>query len=258
MAAFAFAWAISAAAAAASPSVVSLNLCTDEIVMLVARPEQIASVSYLSHLREESALWRRARRFRANDGSMLAAAAFRPNLIVTMGSAGRDRERLAAAVGARLTVLPYAASLSDIMTSVRRIGEATGNQARAAAILSVMRAAIASAPGSAREVVWVDGAGRTLDAAGLGAAWLRIAGLRQSPVPGNRLTLERLLTRPPALLVQSRYRPGQMSSATTWMRHPAAKRVLQGRTLSTDGRRWTCAGPTLLSEILRLRRMVRP
>lgn len=263
MAAFAFATAISLAAAgpaAASSAgtfgVVSLNLCSDEIVLLVANPAQIRSVSYLSHLREETPLWRRARRFAANDGSMLSAAAKRPALIVTMGSGGsggRDRERLARAVDARVLVLPYPASLDDVATSVRKVGAATGNAARAERIVRSMRVATAGSPRTARDAMWVDGAGRTLSVGGLGAAWLRLAGLRQRPVAGDRIGLEQMLTRPPAILVQSRYRSAQMSSATSWLRHPAARRVRAARAIETDGRRWTCAGPTLLPEMLRLR-----
>lgn len=260
MAAFAYASAISllAAAPAGAGGVVSLNLCTDELVLLVARPEQVRGVSYLSHLREESALWRRARGYRANDGSMLAAAALRPALVVTMGSAGRDQARLAAAVGAKLLVVPYPANLADIAASVRSVGRATGNTARAETIVAAMQSAIASAPRDATDAMWLDGAGRTLSPSSLGATWLRLAGLAQRSVAGDQMTLEAMLTRPPAVVVQSRYRAGQMSSATGWLRHPAARRLARGRTLATDGRRWTCAGPTLLPEVLRLRQVLTP
>jgi len=259
MAAFAFASAISLAVAAPAVTrggIASLNLCTDELVLLVARPTQIRSVSYLSHLPEESALWRRARRHRANDGSMLAAAAVRPSLVVTMGGGGRDQARLAAAVGARLLVLPYPTSLVDVMASVRSVGIATGNPARAEAIVAAMRAAYASRPLRAVDALWVDGAGRTLSPSSLGARWLRLAGLAQRAVGGDRVTLETMMTRPPRVLVQSRYRARQMSSATAWLRHPVARHAAAKQTLITDGRRWTCAGPTLLPEILRLRRLV--
>lgn len=257
MGAFAFVTAASLAAAAApAGGVVSLNLCTDELVLLVARPEQIRSVSYLSHAPEESVLWRRARRSARNDGSMLAAAALRPRLIVTMGSAGRDRERLARAVGARLVVMPFAASLEDVAASVLTIGWETGNRARAARIVAALRAAAASAPKRKRDALMIDGAGRAMSTAGVGAEWLRLAGLEPRAVRGDRPGLEALMSRPPAVLVQSRYRAAQMSSATAWLRHPAADRVRTGRTLFTDGRRWLCAGPTLLPEILRLRAAV--
>jgi iron complex transport system substrate-binding protein len=184
---------------------------------------------------------------------MLAAAAMRPALVVTMGSAGRDQTRLAAAVGARLLVLPYPASLADISASVRSVGQATGNVRRAEGLVATMRSAAANAPGGAVDTMWLDGAGRTLSPSSLGAAWLRLAGLKQRSVAGDQVTLEAMLTRPPAVVVQSRYRAGQMSSATGWLRHPAAQRLARARTLFTDGRRWTCAGPTLLPEIFRLR-----
>ena len=256
MVAFAFVTAISLAAASAGSGIVSLNLCTDELVLLLADPARIRSVSYLSHAPEESALWRLARRYRSNDGSMLAAAAVGPGLIVTMGDSGRDRARLAAAIGARLLVLPYPATLADVARNIQTIGQATGGEARAARIVASMRAAEATASVRARDAIWVAGGGRSIAADGLSARWLRLTGLQQRRIAGDRLTLETLLARPPSILIESRYRAGQTSSATAWRRHPAARNVAAGRTIATDGRRWTCAGPTLLPEILRLRRML--
>src|SRR5437763_4221986 len=78
MRAFACASAISLALAGAGPAdaaaaprrVASLNLCTDELLLLLAGPGQIASVSYLSQLSQETPLWARARAYRRNDGSL--------------------------------------------------------------------------------------------------------------------------------------------------------------------------------------------
>jgi iron complex transport system substrate-binding protein len=47
------------AAEAAPRRVASLNLCTDELLLL-ARPEQIASVTHLSQQEAETPLWRQA------------------------------------------------------------------------------------------------------------------------------------------------------------------------------------------------------
>ena len=259
MAAFAFAAATSLALAAAGPSraggIVSLNLCTDELVLLVADARDIASVSYLSHLREETPLWRRARRHRANDGTMLAAAAMRPRVVMTMGTGGRDRARLAAAVGARLIELPYPQTIADIAKALREVGRATGGEARAERIAALLEDGVHTAPRRLHDAMWIDGAGRTLSPTGLSAQWMRLAGLRQRATPGDRVSLETLWSRPPAVLVRSLYRTRQTSSATSWIRHPAAARV-PARTVATDGRRWTCAGPALLPEMLRLRRLL--
>ncbi|HEY0113800.1 MAG TPA: hypothetical protein VGB59_11735, partial [Allosphingosinicella sp.] len=70
MRAFAFASAISLAllAGAAKPApparVASLNLCTDELLLLLAEPRQIVSVTHLAQQEAETPLWRAARRYR--------------------------------------------------------------------------------------------------------------------------------------------------------------------------------------------------
>ena len=71
-----------------------------------------------------------------------------------------------------------------------------------------------------------------------------------------RLTLEQLLTAPPAVLLRSSYRAGEYSAGQRWLAHPLARKVKAGRTLATDGRLWTCMGPLLVPEIARLRREV--
>ena len=63
MAAFVFASIASAAA-----RVVSLDLCADEYLLLLARPAQVAGVSRLSHDPAESPLWRSARTHAAHNG----------------------------------------------------------------------------------------------------------------------------------------------------------------------------------------------
>src|SRR3712207_4435627 len=76
MRAFACALAISLAlaspAGAAPRRVASLNLCTDELLLMLAAPEQIASVTHLAQQPAETPLWREARRYRRNDGSLVS------------------------------------------------------------------------------------------------------------------------------------------------------------------------------------------
>ena len=85
---------------------------------------------------------------------------------------------------------------------------------------------------------------------------MALAGLKQRRLAGGRTDLETLLVRPPAVLVRSEYRSGQMSQGLRWFDHPIVKR-LAARTVATDGRAWTCAGPMMLDEVEQLRRVVR-
>ncbi|HEU0135032.1 MAG TPA: ABC transporter substrate-binding protein, partial [Allosphingosinicella sp.] len=83
MRAFAFVSAASlaiAGTAQAAPSrVASLNLCTDELLLMLGAPAQIASVTHLAQQPAETGLWREARRHRRNDGSLVSVAGLRPD-----------------------------------------------------------------------------------------------------------------------------------------------------------------------------------
>lgn len=245
--------ALAAPVRAAPLRVASLNLCTDELVLLLAAPGQIVSVTHLAQDPAETPLWRQARRHARNDGSLLSAAAHRPDLVVTMGGGARDRRRIAARLRIRTLDLPFARSLADVEESVRRLAEALGRQAAGAALLRRIAALRAEAPPARTDTIWLGGGGRTVAADGLEAQWMALAGLRQRPVRGDRVSLETLVAEPPQVLLRSDYRAGQYSGAQRWLSHPAARRV-RARTIATDGRRWTCMGPLLIDEIERLRR----
>jgi len=258
MRAFASLSAISLALAAAPVQgmprrVASLNLCTDELVLMLAAPEQIVSVTHLAQQEAETPLWRQARLHARNDGSLISVAALRPDLVVTMGGGGRDRLRIAERLGIRTLDLPFARSLQDVIRSVGLMARALGRPKAGTILLRRMAALIRSAPAPAQDSIWLGGGGRTVPAGGIEAQWMALAGLRQREMRGDRVSLETLLARPPAVLLRSDYRQGQYSNRQRWLAHPAARYAHAGRTIPTDGRRWTCMGPLLIGEIYRLR-----
>ena len=232
--------------------VVSLNLCTDELLLLLADPQQVASVTHLAQRPEETPLWRAARRHRANDGTLASAAALRPDMVLTMGGGG-DRLGIAARLGVATVDLPYPRSIDDVMTSIRTVATALGREAEGAAAIARIDALRRSAPAEAHDTLWVGSGGRTVAAEGLEAQWMALAGLRQRPIAGDRIELEELLVRPPSVLLRSDYRADQYSQGQAWLNHPLARAARTSRAIATDGRRWTCMGPPLVGEILRLR-----
>jgi iron complex transport system substrate-binding protein len=240
-------------AEAAPTRVASLNLCTDELLLLLAAPGQIGSVTHLVQSEAESPLWRQARRFRRNDGSLLSVAPLKPDLVLTMGGGARDRLRIAGKLGIRILDIPYPQSIADIEQAVARVAGALGRQKQAQPVLAGIAALKASAPRRGRDAAWLGGGGRSLGAASLGAQWMALAGLQQRPLAGDRITLEQLLVRPPAVLLRSNYRAGQYSREQSWLRHPLAHAQGRSRTVMTDGRLWNCMGPLMLGEVRRLK-----
>jgi iron complex transport system substrate-binding protein len=246
----------SAPAGAAPRRVASLNLCTDELVLLLAAPGQIVSVTHLAQQEVETMLWRRARAYEGNDGSLLSVIAARPDLIVTMGGGARDRARIAPRLGIPTLDLPFASSFGDVAENIARLATALGRPQAGEALIRRMAALIRSRPRARRDAIWLGSGGRTVSADGLEAQWMALAGLGQRAMQGDRVSLETLLTRPPAILLRSDYRAGQYSNGQRWLSHPAARRATRARTIVTDGRSWTCMGPLLVGEIERLRREI--
>ena len=237
-------------------SIASLNLCADEYLLLLARPSQIASVSFLSQDPLESPLWRPARRHHSNRGSIEDVLSRRPALVLTMGGGGRATRLIAGRLGIRALDLGSPTSIADVARNLRTVAAALGEPRRAQPWLHRLERLQRTRPATAKDALWLSGGGRTLAPGSVGAQWLRLAGLEQRALPGGRASLEALLLRPPSVLVRSRYRSAQVSSGARWLDHPVVREA-RARRLETDGRPWTCLGPLMIAEIERLRTALR-
>ena len=235
--------------------VASLNQCSDEYLLLLARPDEIASVSYLSREPLESLLWRAASRHPGNPGSLEQVLKHRPTLLLTMGGGGRASAMIARRMGMRTLDLSFANSPSDVAANFRAVASALGEPKRADPWVRRIARLQSSRPATLRDTIWLYGGGLSISAESGAAQWLRLAGLRQRSLPAERATLETLLIRPPAVLLLNRYRTGQLSAGERWLDHPIVRNAKSKR-LSIDGRAWRCAGPLAIAEVERLRALV--
>ncbi len=236
-------------------SAASLNLCSDEYLLLLARPQEISSVSFLSHDPLESPLWRQARRHPANRGSIEQVVARKPTLLLTMGGGGRASALIARRLGMQTLNLQSPNSLNDVERNLNAVAAALQAPQRAHPWTARLHALRRAARHRATDAIWLSGGGQSLEPGSIGAQWLRLAGLRQRPLPGARASLETLLVRPPQAIVLSNYRGGQLSGGVRWLDHPIVRQA--GHKTRTDGRAWTCMGPLMIGETERLRASVR-
>ena len=243
--------------ASAGLRVASLNLCTDELLLALAEPDQIASVTHLAQQPLEYARWKEARRYSKNDGSLLSVVGQRADLVLTMGGGVRDQAHIARKLGIRVIDLPYPQRLSDIVSAVAKVSAAVGHPANGQRLNARIEALKRTRSTALPDTIYLGGGGRSVAATGLTAEWMALAGFRQRSLVGDRVTLEQLLVKPPAVLLRSDYRAGQYSGEQRWMMHPLAKGASTSRTIPTDGRAWTCMGPAMIDEVIRLRQFAR-
>ncbi len=240
-------------AASAGLRVASLDLCADEYLLLLARPNEIASVSRLAHDPADSILWRRAQLFPANRRELESVIATRPTLLLSTSGGGRASSLIGERLGIRSLTLGYPASIGEVEQRMVQVAKALGDVRRATGWRRRLGRLTASSP-PLRDAIFLGGGGNSLGPTSLGAQWMMLGGFRQRNLPGGRATLETLAVRPPKVLLRSTYRRSQPSLAQRWLEHPLARRST-ARTIDTDGRPWTCAGPLMVMEIERLRRL---
>lgn len=257
---YACALAISLAASSAEAAprrVASLDLCSDELVLLLAAPGQLISVSRVGGDPQDNVLAARAKGLHFNDGSIVSVAGLSPDLVITMGGGGRDRRRLADALGSRLVDVPPPQRIEDVRENIRLVATALGRKPAGEALVRWMDGALGSVPKDQKDAILLGGNGASVPADGLAAEWLSYTGLRQRALPGDRVEIAEVLADPPQILVTSAYRSGQVSLSQMWLKHPALRRLpATTRRVSIDGRAWTCLGPLVAQSIATLKRQL--
>ena len=241
-------------AASAAVRVASLNMCADEYLLLLAKPQEIASVSRLSRDPADSSLWQLGQRYPGNRGDLESALKTRPNLVLTMGGGGRSTAVIAGRMGLTTVDLPFPMSIDDVARNLSTVAAALGEPRRADA-WRIRLSRLRQARMGQRDAIFLGASGNSVGAQSVEAEWMGLAGLKQRALPGGRASLELLATRPPAVLLRSSYRRSERSIGQTWLEHPLA-RPKSSRLLEVDGRPWTCAGPLMLGEVERLRKML--
>ncbi len=262
--------ALAAALCIAGPSqaeaparVVSMNLCTDQLALMLAAPGQLVSVSYLAHTGAVAPLAEAARALPANHGLAEEIYLLRPDLVL----AGRYSTVATVAMLERLGIpvvrFEPEYSLDDVETALRQMGDLLGQQAQAQALIAGFRrdrAALATRlAGPGPRAVLYSARGWTGGARTLAGDILRAAGLRNLADElglewGGVVALESLILADPDRLILGRTAtaPG-WSEARALMDHPALRASRAYRAgVAVNDRDWVCGTPHVLGAVARL------
>lgn len=259
---FAFAILASAPVRAEAPRrIVSMNLCTDQMALLLVGPERIASISFLGADPAESPLADLAVGLPVNHGLAEEVIAAKPDLVL----AGRYTTSFAKAMVRRLgypvVEIESPDTIAGIHTTLTELGAVLGAETRAAELLADMDrrlAAVASPAGTHGSAIVFDANGFTVGRPGLADEVMTRVGLvNKAPELGigayGQVPLETMLATRPDRLIYLIYRPGVPSIASAMKEHPALKRSLGARkTLSVPGRLLTCGTPMVAEAAERL------
>jgi iron complex transport system substrate-binding protein len=237
-----------AALPARAERVVSLNLCTDDYLVLLA-PESVAALSPLAHDPSLSVVADRARRLPWIRPDAEAVLALHPDLVLAGPYGAQTTLAAVARRGLRVERTGLPQDFAGIRAETRRIAAALGAPDRGEALLRAMDAELAGIPAHPPvRALYLEARGYAAGAGTLEAAVLAAAGFVNAGA-GGRPGLEAIAEDPPQLLVVPEA-PDYPSLATELLRHPALRgiprRPLPPALLACAGP-WTAQAAVLLA-----------
>jgi len=244
--------------------VVSINLCTDQLLLMLADSSQIASVSYLAAESNSSFMAEQAQRHQVNHEKIEELLNLKPNLILASEYSNRALIQLMQKLGHRVEIFPLPADIKGIQTNITRMAQLLKQEERGQQIIKQMNQRIdkiiKQQPAVRPKALFYQPNHYTSGRNTLQDTALRVAGWRnlaaELGIEGyNPIDIEDLLMADPEQLFTSPYAPGSHSLAEQQLSHPALQRVTTGRKMiEIDYKYWICGGPMIADAIEQLHR----
>lgn len=241
--------------------IVSINLCTDQLLVDLVAPERIAALSRLAADPTLSAIADRARGFKLVRGHAEEVLSLNPDLVLTSEYSTPHVVSLLRRLGVNVVVVPMAGDIDAIRAAIRTVAASVGDAARGDAVIAAFdRRLEAAAPRSplrptalAYQVNSLTaGPGGLLDAA-LRAAGFRNAANERPLGPGGRLPLESFLAHPPDLVVLANAPDAFRTVMADNLRHRAFRETMaRRRHIDIPMPLWLCGTPALAHAVERL------
>ncbi|MBR0716304.1 ABC transporter substrate-binding protein [Bradyrhizobium liaoningense] len=246
---------------AAQPRIASMNVCTDQLLLSLADPGQIAGLS--RYARDDWQSWRatEARKFPVLSGGAEDILVLKPDVVVASLFDKRSTRDLLRTNGVQLAEFSVPRTMDEVKAQILRMGEIASQPERANAEIARIDAAVRHARetlGQRNDRVlplsrrgWVAGRDSLL------GVLLREAGLRSAAdelgiKDGAFISLEGILALKPDILLLSEAGNRAEDEGRAFLLHPALERFypLDKRIVIPD--RLTVCGGVMLAEALDL------
>jgi iron complex transport system substrate-binding protein len=242
--------------------IVSLDLCTDQLLVELVPRERIAAVTHLAADPTVSAIPERARGILITRGGAEDVLRLDPDLVLAGPFGVRGTVDLLQRLGRRVVIVPQHQELSGVREAVRTVAEAVGEPAKGAALIAEFDRRLAALPrgeagGEPTALIYqiggsVSGSHSLADAA-LAAAGFRNAASSYRLTRGGQVPLELLVADPPDLLVLSSA-PGEYRTVLADnLRHPVIATLRREHaSIELPWRYWLCGTPHVVDVVEKL------
>jgi iron complex transport system substrate-binding protein len=238
--------------------IVSLNMCTDQLLIDLVAPERISAVSFLATDKTLSAAADRLQNFKRVKGTAEEVLALNPDLVIAGEYTTGATVDLLRRLGRTVLVVPLASDFDGMRATIRQMAVAVGAVERGEEIIRAFderlrgaRSTLATQPTAIAYQVgsFVSGPESLLDAALTAAGYRNLAREMHLDVAG-RLPIEQLVTSPPDLLVLANAADDFQTVLADNLRHPALKQLMKQRpSVHLPMPYWMCATPKIAEAV---------
>lgn len=241
--------------------IVSLNLCTDQLLLQLVPLERIAALSYLSQDKRSSALHAQAAQLPTVRGNAEEVLALHPDLVLVGAYTTRHTNAMLRKFGIKVVAIPGANSFEDVRKEIREVAEAVNETLRGEQLIAHfdhrLAQLLASVSDEKKVAMRYSAGGYTAGTNTLYDAIFEAAGLengaRQAKVKGyGRMPMERLIAQRPAIILGSDYKPETPTQGNRMLTHPAIK-GLHAKDVVLESRDIVCGGLWNLDAAIQLR-----
>jgi iron complex transport system substrate-binding protein len=242
--------------------IVSLDLCTDQILIELVDRARIAAVTHLAADPSVSAIPEQAKGIPFTRGAAEDVLRHDPDLVLAGPFGVSATVDLLRRLERNVVVVPQAPDLAGVRASVRLVASSVGETAKGEALVGAFDrrlAAIAPArPGNAPGAIIYQVGGTVSGAGSLAAAVLAAAGLRNMAADyrlarNGQVPLESLVAMPPDLLVLSSVADEYRTAIADNLRHPALLALRRTHaSIELPWQLWLCGTPHVADAVARL------
>lgn len=214
--------------------IVSINLCSDELLLRLVPPERVAALTKFSADREVSTIASQAKDIKKIQGGIEDVQACGPDLLVGGKFSHKETLRFFSRSGIPVLTLGVPKNFEDIYTDIRKLAAAVGESLKGEAMIQDMRSELATVnpgSGSERTALFFQSGGLVPGSGTFEDAIMEAAGLENlATTAGIRdygsLSLEKLIAMNPDVLIFSSEQKEKPTVRGEVLSHPAIRKAL--------------------------------